>query len=107
METAPGIVVMFCTIPASESAAMARALVERRLVACVSVVPVQSYYRWNGEFCSDPEHLLIAKTRSGKVDEAIAAIKGLHSYDVPEIIVLPVIAGHAPYLAWVHEETKG
>jgi periplasmic divalent cation tolerance protein len=106
METTPEIVVIFCTIPASASEAMVRALVERRLVACVNVVPVHSCYRWNGEFCSEPEHLLIAKTRASMKTEVIAAIRQLHSYEVPEIIAVPVIAGYAPYLAWVYDETK-
>jgi periplasmic divalent cation tolerance protein len=106
MENSPEIVVIFCTIPAVESEAMARALVERRLVACVNVVPVHSYYRWNGEFCSEAEHLLIAKTKKPMAEATIAAIKRLHSYDVPEIIAVPVIAGYAPYLAWVQDETK-
>ena len=100
------IVVIFCTIPANESEAMARALVDRRLVACVNVVPVHSYYRWNGEFCSEPEHLLIAKTKESMQTEVIAAIRQLHSYEVPEIIAVPVIAGYAPYLAWVDTQTK-
>ncbi len=106
MDEASDIVVIFCTIPACESEAMARALLERRLVACVNVAPVHSYYQWKGEFCSDPEHLLILKTRKSMADEVIIAIKQLHSYDVPEIIAVPVIAGYAPYLAWVHAETK-
>jgi periplasmic divalent cation tolerance protein len=100
------IVVIFCTIPVAESETMARALVERRIVACVNIVPVHSCYRWKGEFCSEPEHLLIAKTRASMKTEVIETIKKLHSYDVPEIIVLPVVAGYAPYLAWVHAETK-
>ena len=100
------IVVIFCTIPVTESEVMARALVERRLVACVNIVPVHSCYRWNGEFCSESEHLLIAKTKESMKTEVIAAIRLLHSYDVPEIIAVPVSAGYAPYLAWVHAETK-
>ncbi len=99
------LVVIFCTIPAADSESMARALVDGRLVACVNVVPVHSYYRWNGEFCSEPEHLLIAKTKKTMAEVVIATIKSLHSYEVPEIIVLPVIAGYAPYLSWVHDET--
>ena len=106
METTNEIVVIFCTIPAAESEDMVRALVERRFVACVNVVPVQSYYRWNGEFCSEPEHLLIAKTKKLMAEATIAAIKSLHSYDLPEIIAVPIVAGYAPYLAWVHAETK-
>lgn len=105
MEDAPEIVVIFCTIPAAESEAMARAIVESRLVSCVSIVPVQSCYRWKGEVCSEPEHLLIAKTKESMTSKVIAAIRQLHSYEVPEIIALPVIAGYAPYLAWVHDET--
>ena len=99
------LVVIFCTIPATESEAMARALVDGRLVACVNVVPVHSYYRWNGNVCSAPELLLIAKTRKTMAGEVIAAIRKLHSYEVPEIIALPVIAGYAPYMSWVHDET--
>jgi periplasmic divalent cation tolerance protein len=106
METSQEIVVIFCTAPAAESEAMARALLDRRLVACVNVVPVHSYYRWNGEFCSEPEHLLIAKTKESMKTEVIAAIRELHSYEVPEIIALPVMAGYAPYLAWVDTQTK-
>jgi periplasmic divalent cation tolerance protein len=100
------IVVIFCTVPAAESEAMARTLVEGRLVACVNVLPVHSYYRWNGEFCSEPEHLLIAKTKESLKTEVIAAIRQVHSYEVPEIIAVPVIAGYEPYLAWVNAETK-
>jgi periplasmic divalent cation tolerance protein len=106
METSPEIVVIFCTVPAAESEAMARALVNRRLIACANVVPVHSYYRWNGEFCSEPEHLLIAKTKESMKSDVIAAIRELHSYEVPEIIALPVVAGYAPYLAWVDTQTN-
>jgi periplasmic divalent cation tolerance protein len=107
MMSMPGqTVVILSTAPASESAAMARALVDRGLVACVNVMPVRSIYRWKGEFCDDQEHLLIAKTTRKKVDEVIAAIKALHPYEIPEIIVVPVIAGHAPYLEWVQQATE-
>jgi periplasmic divalent cation tolerance protein len=106
METSPEIVVIFCTVPAAESEAMARALVNRRLIACANVVPVHSYYHWNGEFCSEPEHLLIAKTKESMKSDVIAAIRELHSYEVPEIIALPVVAGYAPYLAWVDTQVK-
>ena len=80
-------------------------LVERRLVACVNSVPVQSCYRWNGEFCSEPENLRIAKTKEPLKTEVIAAIWLLYIYEIPEIIAVPVSAGYAPYLAWVHAET--
>jgi periplasmic divalent cation tolerance protein len=99
-------VVIFSTAPRAESTAMARALLDRRLVACVNVIPVRSFYRWKGEFCDDEENLLIAKTTEEKTGEVIAAIRGMHPYEVPEIIAVPVIAGHAPYLEWVHQETR-
>lgn len=101
------ICVIYSTAPPMEAAKMARALVELHLVACVNVVHVSSYYSWKGEFCADTEHLLIAKTRAEKADEVIRAIRDLHPYEVPEIIALPVIAGHEPYLDWVHGQTSG
>jgi periplasmic divalent cation tolerance protein len=99
---------MICsTVPPDRSAALARSLLEANLVACVNIMPVRSLYRWKGECCDDPEHLLIMKTRRELADAAITAIRAEHPYEVPEIIVLPVIAGHAPYLAWVFGETQG
>jgi periplasmic divalent cation tolerance protein len=100
------ICVIYSTAPPTLSAALAKSLLEKNLVACVNIVPVRSLYRWKGESCDDEEHLLIIKTRRGLADAVIRALKAEHPYEVPEIIVLPVIAGHAPYLAWVHGETK-
>ncbi|MCX6689812.1 MAG: divalent-cation tolerance protein CutA [Methanoregula sp.] len=99
-------VVIFCTAPHTASEPIARMLVDRRLVACVNVMPVQSYYRWQGEFCDDAEHLLIIKTIKEKADDVIAAIKAAHNYELPEIIVLSIITGYAPYLEWVMQETQ-
>ena len=101
------ICVIYSTAPPQDAPKIARALVDLHLVACVNVVHVNSYYTWKGEFSADNEHLLIIKTRKEKADEVIRAIKDLHPYEVPEIIALPVIAGHGPYLDWVHEQTRG
>jgi periplasmic divalent cation tolerance protein len=98
--------VLFSTVPAVDSAAMAKSLVDRRLVACVNVLPVRSYYRWKGEFCDEEEHLLIVKTRKERIGEVMEEIRLLHPYEVPEIIALPVIAGHLPYIQWVYQETR-
>jgi len=107
-ETVPGaeICVILSTVPSDKSAEIARSLIDRHLVACVNMVPVRSWYRWKDEFCDDAEHLLMAKTRHEKAGEVIQAIRALHPYDVPEIITLPVISGHAPYLDWVYGETR-
>ena len=104
---APEICVILSTVPPALSAALAKSLLEKNLAACVNITTVRSLYRWKGEYCDDEEHLLIIKTRRVLGDAVIRALKSEHPYDVPEIIVLPVIAGHAPYLEWVHEETKG
>jgi periplasmic divalent cation tolerance protein len=105
-ESPPEIVVVFCTAPHDASESMARALVEQRKVACVNVLPVRSYYRWKDEFCADNEDLLIAKTPKKNSPTVIALIKSMHPYELPEIIVLPVVTGYAPYLAWVYQETQ-
>ena len=100
------ICVIYSTVPPSRSADLSQRLLEKNLVACVSIVPVRSLYRWKGESCDDEEHLLIIKTRQSLADKVIRALKTLHPYEVPEIIVLPVTAGHLPYRAWVHGETQ-
>jgi len=106
--TPPGAtahVVAFSTVGKPEDASrIARALVERRLAACVNVVPgLTSVYRWKGQIESEAESLLVIKTRRERVDELKAALAALHPYEVPELIVLPIEDGHAPYLAWLDE----
>lgn len=100
------ICVICSTVPPSRSADLAQRLLEKNLVACVTIAPVRSLYRWKGEFCDDKEHLLIIKTRQSLADNVIRALKTMHPYEVPEIITLPVISGHLPYLEWVHQETQ-
>ncbi|OPX64902.1 MULTISPECIES: divalent-cation tolerance protein CutA [unclassified Methanoregula] len=101
------ICVIFSTVPPDQSAAIAEKLLGSSLVACVNIVPVRSLYRWKGENCNDEEHLLIIKTRRSLAEEAIRAIRMVHPYEIPEIIVLPVTAGYAPYIGWVYGETCG
>jgi periplasmic divalent cation tolerance protein len=102
----PAICVILSTVPPEKSAEIARSLIDRHLVACVSMVPVRSWYRWKGEFCDDGEHLLIAKTRKENAGKVVRALRVLHPYEVPEIIALPVTGGYLPYLEWVHEESR-
>jgi periplasmic divalent cation tolerance protein len=93
----------------SEQAAerLATALVERRLAACVQIVgPVRSTFRWEGKIEISPEWMCIIKTPSDRADDVQSAIRELHGYDVPEILVTPVIGGNRAYLDWVHSETR-
>lgn len=99
------VVTILSTAAPGQAPAIAKMLVERRLVACVTIQQVRSVYRWKGRTFDEGESLMIMKTRSENADAVIAAIKKEHSYDVPEIIVLPVLAGYAPYLDWVRRET--
>jgi len=104
-ETPREICVLYVTAPPSQSETLAKSLFAKRLIACANITPVRSLYYWKGESCDDKEDLLIIKTRKDLVQAVIAAVKAEHPYEVPEIIALPVIAGHAPYLDWVYGET--
>lgn len=97
--------VAFSTVAGREDAErIARALVEGRLAACVNIVPgLTSVYRWKGAVETDAETLLVIKTRGERVEELRSALVGLHPYEVPELIVLPIQGGHPPYLAWLDE----
>ena len=95
-------VVVYITAESDKEALrIARALVDERLAACVNRLPVESVYRWQGA----AEVLLIVKTRRPLLDLLAARVRELHSYDVPELIVLPLVAGWPPYLAWIAAET--
>ena len=101
----PEFVVVFCTAPAGEAEDLARALVDARLAACVNVTGVQSFYRWEGAVLDESERLLIVKTEHRLLVPLIERIQELHSYDLPEIIAMPIVGGSAPYLDWIREET--
>ena len=90
---------------ASEARRIARALVEARLAACVNILPgtVASIYRWKGKVESAQERLLLIKTSRKRLAKLQAAVERLHSYDVPEFIALPIVAGSRAYLAWLDE----
>lgn len=98
-----GEIIVLVTCPASESEELARALVEEKLAACVNIVgDVRSIYVWEGKLCNEIEQLLVVKSSRAIWDDLCSRVKELHSYDVPEIIALPIEAGHAPYLAWLN-----
>jgi periplasmic divalent cation tolerance protein len=86
---------------------IARGLVEQRLAACVQVTgPVSSTYRWHGKVETAEEWQCWAKCRRELFDETQQAIRALHSYEVPEIIALPILAASADYLAWLDAELR-
>ena len=92
----------------SEAAAteLAGRLVEERLAACVQVTgPVASTYRWRGAVERASEWLCVAKTSEARREAAMKRIRALHTYDVPEIVATPIIAGDPEYLAWIQAET--
>ena len=96
------------TIDSREAAnALAKQLVERRLVACAQVVgPISSTYWWEGKVTTDEEYLIVCKTAKARVDDLRSAINELHSYDVPEILAVDVDSGNPAYLDWIESETR-
>jgi periplasmic divalent cation tolerance protein len=98
------VVLVTCGSP-NEARKIARALVEHRIAACVNILasPAQSVYRWKGSVESAKEFLLIIKTTKARFPTLKAEVKRLHSYDVPEIIALPVAAGASNYLTWISD----
>jgi periplasmic divalent cation tolerance protein len=81
---------------------IAEALVERRLAACVNVLPaMDSVYRWQGAVERGRERQLVVKTTQARIPDLLAGIKSLHPYEVPEVLVLPVAGGGEAYLAWI------
>lgn len=87
-----------------EAERISAALVERRLAACVQTIgPISSRYRWQGEVAQATEWLCLAKTEASRYPELEAAIRELHSYDEPEIVATPIVAGSKGYLDWLSE----
>jgi periplasmic divalent cation tolerance protein len=99
------IVVLSTCASAEEAEKIARHLVEKRLAACVTIVPeVRSIYRWKGVVEDASEWLLIVKSRRGLVERLSAEIASLHSYQVPEVVALPLVDGAPGYLNWLDRE---
>lgn len=90
----------------NEAEALAAALVEAGLAACVQVMQVRSFYRWEGELKREPEWVLLIKTRSARFAEVDALIHERHSYDLPEVLQLPVSDGSPDYLRWLLDATS-
>lgn len=101
------IVLVTCA-STKEATRIARAAVERRLAACGNIFsgPVESIYRWKGKVEQAREALLILKTTRKRFSQLQAAIRQLHSYEVPEIIALPIAEGFPGYLKWITDSTS-
>lgn len=101
------VAVVYTTVDNIQDAKkIAHALVEEQLVACVNIIPkIESVYRWKGKIEEDNEFVLIAKTVDNNVKKTIRRIKDLHTYELPDIIVLPVIGGLKEYLDYITNET--
>jgi periplasmic divalent cation tolerance protein len=98
------LVVLTTVARAEDAEYIAREMVERRLAACVNLLPpVTSVYRWQGEVTREQEHVLLMKTHEDRFEALRARLVEIHPYETPEVIALPVVAGHAAYLRWIDE----
>jgi len=99
------IVVLTTCTSDEEAARIARAVVEKRLAACVSVMPaVRSFYRWKGVIEDDQESLMVIKSSRALFDQLRVEIEKLHSYELPEVIAVPIVDGSEGYLEWLDRE---
>ena len=91
----------------TEARKMAQTLVERRLAACVNIIPrIQSVYRWEGKVGETEECLLLIKTVKAREDQVRTAIRELHTYDLPECIAIPIESGSGEYLKWLSDSVE-
>jgi periplasmic divalent cation tolerance protein len=103
---AKDVLVVLVTCPPEKAQAIAGALVEERVAACVNVVPsLSSVYRWKGAVHNDAEALLLVKTSTDRFEALKQAVLRHHPYELPEVIAIQVDRGHAPYLEWVIESS--
>jgi periplasmic divalent cation tolerance protein len=108
VEQVTDVVLILTTVPAAGRAeALARSLVDERLAACVNVLATMtSFYRWQGKIEQEEERQIVIKTTRDRVEAVKSRLLDLHSYEVPEFLVLPVSDGSTGYLDWVRRETR-
>jgi periplasmic divalent cation tolerance protein len=101
-------VVIFITVGTDEEAKkIANILLSQRKVACVNILPrVSSFFWWQDKLDSVQESLLLVKTKAPVVNEIVGLVKEIHSYDIPEIIAVPIVGGNQDYLEWIGKEVK-
>jgi periplasmic divalent cation tolerance protein len=99
------IVVLSTCKSAEEAEGIARGLVEKRLAACVNVIPaVRSIYRWKDKVEDEPEVLLVIKSSRALFDGLRAEIEKMHSYEVPEVVAVPIVEGSEAYMMWLDRQ---
>jgi periplasmic divalent cation tolerance protein len=102
------VVVLMTAASAEEATRIAELLVNKKLAACVQILPdIQSIYVWKGEVLREKEVLLLAKTTRANFAELEREVRAIHSYETPEIIALPIAAGSEPYLKWLTSSCEG
>ncbi len=107
MSSDDAIVVFMTAANGEEAARLADMLVGAHLAACVQILPeIESVYRWQGKIERQAEVLLLAKTTRTRFDELEREVRALHSYETPEILAVPVLAGSIPYLQWLAASLK-
>ena len=85
---------------------MARSLIDERLAACVEIQTVDSLYQWKGDVCDTVEYVLVIKTRADLYPQIENRIRALHTYELPQIVAIPIVAGSPDYLNWIDQETR-
>jgi periplasmic divalent cation tolerance protein len=107
MSDAAYVVIFITASSETEARRISDALLTQRKAACVNIIPaVNSSFWWQGKLESATESLLIVKTKASLVNEVVALVRENHSYTVPEIIALPILAGNPDYLEWIEKEVK-
>jgi len=107
MPHADAMIVLTTLSTEDEALRLVRALLERRLIACGTLLPQgRSLYRWEDRLADEPEVVVLLKTRAARLDQLQAAFDELHPYKVPELLAMPVERGNAPYLEWLGRETS-
>ncbi|MCX7926786.1 MAG: divalent-cation tolerance protein CutA [Candidatus Omnitrophica bacterium] len=101
-------IVVFITVPKrAQAQQIAQHIVEKKLAACVNIIDkIDSFFWWQGKIDKAKELLLVIKTKKEKLNSLIKTVRLLHSYSVPEIIALPIIAGNKDYLNWLDESLR-
>ncbi|MFC1730287.1 divalent-cation tolerance protein CutA [candidate division KSB1 bacterium] len=108
MQESEKIVMMVTAASSSEASTIGKAIVEKRLAACCSIIPnIQSIYWWRGKVTEDAEVLLMIKTLKSAEAEIINTIKSMHSYELPEMISLTMTGGFDRYFNWIEENVTG